>query len=69
MRTVTRCLSNCSNDPKEVKVVLFADVEFKSSNIIGKWLTMIKDGNANTSTVIEYVSEILCDVERKTKKR
>lgn len=30
---------------------------------------MIKDGNANTSTVIENVCEILRDVENKTKKR
>lgn len=30
---------------------------------------MIKDGNANTSTVIENVTEILCDIESMLKDR
>ena len=58
MRVVARCLSNCINDPAEVKVVIFADDSFGKNDIRKKWFPFIEDGNLNTSTIIEQVVRI-----------
>jgi DNA excision repair protein ERCC-2 len=58
MRVVSRCLSNCINNPAEVKVVIFADDSFGKNDIRKKWFPFIEDGNLNTSTIIEQVARI-----------
>lgn len=52
MRIIARCLSNCINDPGELKVVLFADASFGNFDIRKKWFPFIEEGNLNTSDVI-----------------
>lgn len=69
MKSVVRCLSNCSNDPAENRVVIFADAEFRSENTIKKWLPMIDDGTLNTSTVVEKVVSVFSCSHQKVRER
>jgi len=58
MRNIARCLSNCINNPAEIKIVLFADASFGTFDIRKKWFPFIEEGNVNTSDVIEKVRRI-----------
>ena len=52
MRIIARCLSNCVNNPAELKIVLFADASFGIFDIRKKWFPFIDEGNLNTSDVV-----------------
>ena len=55
MRTVNRCLSNCSCDSREKKVVVLADGGFQNHHKVEKWLPAIKVGVVDSCSVVEKV--------------
>jgi hypothetical protein len=52
MRLVARCLSNCINNPNELKIVLFADASFGNYDIRKKWFPFIEKGTFNSLEVV-----------------
>ena len=56
MRVVTRCLSNCCNDPDDLKLLILADAGFRSERTISKWLPLIEESSLNTTTAVERVA-------------
>ena len=55
LRVTARCLSNCLNDPSEVKTVVLADGNFNRTELKKRWFPFIEEGNLNTLRVLELV--------------
>ena len=59
MRIVSRCLSNCINDAQELKLVVFADADFRNDKKISEWFSFIEEGNLNNVSLLEKVYHLL----------